>query len=420
MKISVFEDGSFGNLYPLCMLRGVFDIKIGPNTLLDRIKSVLGNKFDISLISRNYLSDYLKEFHNLPVNSFSKDDYILLNGKVVFSEELMNIVLKEKNKDSVIYSDNDIVAVSLTKKNAESLFSLIKNSEPGVFNEVFISGLNLKKVIIQSDVKVNLINYPWDVIKYILNGGLIEDMSYNLKSSNKFFTLKKDGNFINIKEIFSKTKFSQPYNFILDASSGKIIISENVVIEPFTYIKGPVYIGSNVKIKSGSKIYGPCVIGEHSKVSGEIAESVFHSHVNKQHDGFTGHSYLCPFVNLGADTVTSDLKNNYSEVKIIDGSNTFNSGMRFLGSIIGDHSKTSINTMLNTGSVIGIFANLFGGGFHEKYIYSFTWNESGKPFKNYDTEKAIQTAKIVMDRRGLKMSKLYEKLINYYSESINS
>lgn len=420
MKISVFEDGSFGNLYPLCMLRGVFDIKIGPNTLLDRIKSVLGNKFDISLISRNYLSDYLKEFHNLPVNSFSKDDYILLNGKVVFSEELMNIVLKKKNKDSVIYSDNDIVAVSLTKKNAESLFSLIKNSEPGVFNEVFISGLNLKKVIIQSDVKVNLINYPWDVIKYILNGGLIEDMSYNLKSSNKFFTLKKDGNFINIKEIFSKTKFSQPYNFILDASSGKIIISENVVIEPFTYIKGPVYIGSNVKIKSGSKIYGPCVIGEHSKVSGEIAESVFHSHVNKQHDGFTGHSYLCPFVNLGADTVTSDLKNNYSEVKIIDGSNTFNSGMRFLGSIIGDHSKTSINTMLNTGSVIGIFANLFGGGFHEKYIYSFTWNESGKPFKNYDTEKAIQTAKIVMDRRGLKMSKLYEKLINYYSESINS
>lgn len=401
------------------MLRGVFDIKIGVNTILERIFTVLGNKFDVSLISRNYLSDYLRECHSIPVNSFSKDEYILLNGKVVFSEELINLFLKRKNKDTVFYFDNDIVAVCLTKKAADNLFTLIKKSALQIFNAEFLAGLNLKKVDVPPDIKVRMINYTWDVIDYLLNDGLNEDISYFLKSSKKFFTLKKDVNCINIKEIFSKTKFNQPNNFVLDASSGKIIISENVEIEPFTFIKGPVFIGSNVKIKSGSRIYGPCVIGENSKVSGEIAESILHSYVNKQHDGFIGHSYICPFVNLGADTVTSDLKNNYSEIKINVGENTINTGMKFLGSIIGDHSKTSINTMLNTGSIIGIFSNLFGGGFHEKLISSFSWCETGQPSKIYDTDKAIKTAEIVMKRRGIDMRKTYKDLINFYSKTVN-
>ena len=201
---------------------------------------------------------------------------------------------------------------------------------------------------------------------------------------------------------------------VLDASEGRVVIDENTVIEPFTYIKGPVYIGRNCLIKSGTKIYGPCVIGEFSKVAGEIAESVFHSYVNKQHGGFIGHSYICPFVNLGADTVTSDLKNNYSKVGMKINGESVNTGMQLLGSIIGDHSKTSINTMLNTGSMIGIFANIFGGGFPSKEIDSFSWNEAGKESVKYDIDKALETAKTVMNRRGIKMSEAYEELVRSY------
>ncbi|MBK6879158.1 MAG: hypothetical protein IPG99_22690 [Ignavibacteria bacterium] len=152
----------------------------------------------------------------------------------------------------------------------------------------------------------------------------------------------------------------------------------------------------NSLIKSGAKIYGPCVIGEGSKVAGEIAESIFHSFVNKQHDGFVGHSYICPFVNLGADTVTSDLKNNYSNIRQKFRGGDIDTGMRFLGSILGDHTKTSINTMLNTGTIAGIFANIFGGGFPSKNVRSFSWNEAGKTSEKYDFMKAIETAKIVM------------------------
>ncbi|MBV6478068.1 MAG: hypothetical protein HGGPFJEG_00815 [Ignavibacteria bacterium] len=418
MRISVFEDNSFKNLYPLCLLRGVFDIKIGPYSLIDRIKTFTNKKFELSLICRNYISDYLSEFHKLPANKFSNDDYILLNGKVVFSEKLFDTVISNKGKDIIFYFKDEVIAVCITKKNAANLFSLLNNSEFMVFNSEFLSGFNFKKIYLTDKDDLRIINFPWNVIEFILEGRLNEELNLYLKSVKKFPSVKKSRNFINSKFIFSKTKLDLLQNIVLDASSGSIVISENVEIEPFTFLKGPVFIGKNVKIKSGTKIYGPCVIGESSRVAGEIAESVFHSFVNKQHDGFTGHSYLCPFVNLGADTVTSDLKNNYSEISVTPNSVKINSGMMFLGSIIGDHSKTSINTMLNTGSIIGIFSNLFGSGFHEKSISSFSWNEAGKPFAKYDLSKAIHTAEIVMKRRGVELSKSYEKLISYYFKEL--
>jgi UDP-N-acetylglucosamine diphosphorylase/glucosamine-1-phosphate N-acetyltransferase len=242
------------------------------------------------------------------------------------------------------------------------------------------------------------------------------DLGYflNKKENKDLNRIKERETFIEYKKIFAGKNVKILPGVVLDASEGRIVIEENTVIEPFTYIKGPVYIGKNSLIKSGTKIYGPCVIGEFSKVAGEIAESVFHSYVNKQHDGFVGHSYICPFVNLGADTVTSDLKNNYSKVGIKLSGENIDTGMQLLGSIIGDHSKTSINTMLNTGSMIGIFANIFGGGFPSKEIASFSWNEAGKQSEKYDIDKAIETARIVMSRRGLKMSEAYENLVRGY------
>ncbi len=236
-----------------------------------------------------------------------------------------------------------------------------------VSDELF-SKLQLKQIIVKERFEAFIVNYPWDILKYILHGGLNEDFNYLSFKDSKFLKLKSADNFINHKKILISKSAKMNSNIVLDAADGSIVINDNVTIEPFCFIKGPVFIGKNTLVKSGTKIYGPAVIGEYSKVAGEIAESVFHSYVNKQHDGFIGHSYICPFVNLGADTVTSDLKNNYSGIKMNVNGNDTDTGMQFLGSILGDHTKTSINTMLNTGTVAGIFANIFGGGFLRKTL----------------------------------------------------
>lgn len=420
MKILIYEDDKFKNLFPLNMMRGVFDIKIGINSIKERIEYISGNKFETELLCRKSIASYISEIHSNKINQISKDNYLLLNGRVIFSESSLKYLLSKKDKNSFYFFKNEIIAAFISKDISLQLKSAIDINIDGVVSNELLTGLKLNQINLNDEFDVTVINYPWDVINYMLHNGLSDDFNYFGIENKKYLKHKDYNNFIDYKEIFiSKTAILKP-NVVLDASEGKIIIDENAVIEPFSYIKGPAYIGKNTLLKSGTKIYGPCVIGENSKVSGEIAESVFHSFVNKQHDGFIGHSYICPFVNLGADTVTSDLKNNYSKIKINFNKegNEISTGMQLLGSIIGDHSKTSINTMLNTGTIIGIFANIFGGGFPDKVIDSFAWFDSGKKSDEiqpkYDLVKAIETAKIVMKRRNLDMSGNYEDLVKIY------
>lgn len=399
------------------MLRASYDLKCGANTILKRIESIIKNKFEIFLHCRNILSDYLKEVYPEKVNQIIKDDYLILNGRVIFTENSIKYLLSKKEKNSYYGYKNEIIAAYITKDNFKSLKSKVENTgDENVFDKEFFAKINLKKAELKDDFEIKVINYSWDLIDYLKHGGLDEDFKYYFenKENKKLRSISREHNFINHKKIFITKNVKLLPGVILDASDGIIVIDDNSVIESFVFIKGPVYIGKNCLIKSGAKIYGPSVTGENSKVAGEIADSIFHSYVNKQHDGFAGHSYICPFVNLGADTVTSDLKNNYSKIRMKTENAEVDSGMQFLGSIIGDHSKTSINTMLNTGSMIGIFANIFGGGFHDKEIKSFSWNDAGKSSERYDIDKAIDTAKIVMERRGIKMSKSYEKLVRSY------
>ena len=420
MKILVYEDSGYKNLYPINLLRASFDITCGANTILQRIECILNNKFDISLHCRKVLAPYLREVHKNKINNISKDDHLLINGRVIFDEESLKYLLSKKEKNSYYTFNDEIIAAYVAKDKIH----IIKEKAEGadnVLSKEFFEKQNFKSIRLKNELNIRVIKYSWDIIDYILHKGLEEDLNYylNKKENKELKRIKERETFIDYKKICIGKNVKIFPGVVLDASEGRIVIEENTVIEPFTYIKGPVYIGKNCLIKSGTKIYGPCVIGEFSKIAGEIAESVLHSYVNKQHDGFIGHSYICPFVNLGADTVTSDLKNNYSKVGMKLNGENINTGMQLLGSIIGDHSKTSINTMLNTGSMIGIFANIFGGGFPDKDIELFSWNETGKEPVKYDIDKAIETAKTVMNRRGIKMSRAYEEVVRkIYKDSI--
>lgn len=418
MKVLLFEDSGFKNMFPLNMMRAVYDVRTGAFSVKERTEKLLGKKYELILHCRNYLSAYLSEIHRNKINLIQKDEYLMLNGNAVLSEKTFKYLISDKEKNTVYTYKNEIVAAFVSKEKSDALKSFVENKSGDVFSVSFFSDNNFKQKTLKNETEVYTVSYPWDILKYILHGGLNSELEFYLTGNKNYLKLKDNENFINRKRIFVSKSANLKSGVVLDASDGIIVINENSVIEPFTYIKGPAFIGRNTLVKAGTRIYGPCSIGEYSKVSGEIAESVFHSYVNKQHDGFTGHSYICPFVNLGADTVTSDLKNNYSGIRVKTAGGDTDTGMRFLGSIIGDHSKTSINTMLNTGSVIGIFANIFGGGFPDKNIDSFSWFDTSKSGENkavkYELQKAIETAGIVMERRGLSLSRNYEDLMKFY------
>ena len=172
-------------------------------------------------------------------------------------------------------------------------------------------------------------------------------------------------------------------------------------------VRGPFALCENSVLKMGTKIYGPTTIGPHSKVGGEVNNAVFFGYSNKAHDGFLGNSVIGEWCNLGADTNTSNLKNNYAEVRLwnYESENFAKTGLQFCGLMMGDHSKCGINTMFNTGTVVGVSANVFGSGFPRNFVPSFSWGgHSG--FSTYLTKKAFEVATVVMNRRGVAFTEL--------------
>ncbi len=412
MKYIIFEDYKYEDLFPLNLLRASFDIKAGAFSMKERIEQFLPHDVRIELYVRNELAEYTTQSNGNLVNKFPAEDTIFLNGRVVFSQKILDWIANTMSIDSVIDFEETIVAAKMSADEIgtrKSSFNLCMN------NNFFD---NLKKINNTNYEFRNIfeiINRPWDIIKS-LDVNLGFDLVHLLenakgKEKNSEVNRENENNFVSASaKVFP--------GVILDTGSGEIFIDEKAVVEPLCYLKGPIYIGKNALVKSGSRIYGPCSIGHNSKVSGEISHSVFHSNINKQHDGFIGHTYACPFVNFGADTVTSNLKNNYSKIRIDQFGTSHNTGMQFLGSIVGDHTKFGINTMLNTGTMCGIFSNIAGGGFPDKLINSFEWIITGKEKEKYDFEKAIETAKLVIKRRGYEMSDSYIKLVKNIYERL--
>ncbi|MEO0280770.1 MAG: hypothetical protein ABIN05_00280 [candidate division WOR-3 bacterium] len=199
---------------------------------------------------------------------------------------------------------------------------------------------------------------------------------------------------------------------IINLIKGDVFISDNTVLKNFNSIEGPVFIGEGNLIDSAT-IRGPFVSGKVCKLSGEIEESIFFDYVNKHHYGFIGHSIICSWVNLGAGTTNSDLKNNYSTIRIFNGEDFVDSGMQKLGCIIGEHVKTAIGTMINTGTVIGPFSNIFLDIRNKKYIKPFSWGDDSNI---YNIEKLILDIKKVMARRNETPSENYiERVKNLYT-----
>ncbi|NCX96892.1 MAG: glucose-1-phosphate thymidylyltransferase, partial [Chitinophagia bacterium] len=202
---------------------------------------------------------------------------------------------------------------------------------------------------------------------------------------------------------------------ILNAEDGPIFIGPDAEVQEGAAIKGPFSLGEHSVVNMGGKMRGDTTIGPYAKVGGEISNSVIWGFGNKAHDGFMGNSVLGQWCNLGADTNTSNLKNNYSPVKIYNYATggQIDTGKQFCGLIMGDHSKAGINTMFNTGTVVGLGVNVYGGGFPDKFISSYSWGGPDSEYVPYTFPEFLKTAKAVMARRGIELSKAYEKMLKF-------
>ena len=203
----------------------------------------------------------------------------------------------------------------------------------------------------------------------------------------------------------------------LNATDGPIYIAKDAVIMEGATIQGPFALCEHSSVKMGAKIYPGTTIGPHSKVGGEVSNSVIMGFSNKGHDGYMGNSVLGHWCNLGADTNTSNLKNNYAEVRLwdYDSEKFAKTGTQFCGLMMGDHSKCGINTMFNTGTVVGVSANIFGAGYPRNFIPSFAWGGTSG-MQTYTTEKAYEVAAVVMARRGLEFDNQEQAILNQVFE----
>jgi UDP-N-acetylglucosamine diphosphorylase/glucosamine-1-phosphate N-acetyltransferase len=400
MQICIFEDQKYSNFYPLSYTRPVYELVCGINTLREKIIRT-SSGVNVSLHCRKYLEATLKhQYTEMDINIINDKSCLFINGRVFASEDLAGIIL-EDSEDCVYKSGDEIAAVKLSENN----LTKIKHNRNDTLNFELFPELPTKKV----DMK--LYNYLWEMITD--NGSEIINDAEALSKDKSGFNSTKDFegvSFIKAEMIFIKKNVTIKPGVVIDASNGPVYIDENVFIYPNAVIEGPVYIGKDSKIKIGAAIYENVSIGSNCKIGGEVEDAIILPYTNKQHAGFIGHSYVGSWVNLGADTNCSDLKNNYSVVKVKLNNETINTRTQFLGVIIGDYSKTAINTMFNTGTIVGTSSNIFGAGFPDKYIPSFSWGGTDG-LTTYELNKSIQTAKIVFGRRNKEFTTEDEKLL---------
>jgi UDP-N-acetylglucosamine diphosphorylase/glucosamine-1-phosphate N-acetyltransferase len=255
------------------------------------------------------------------------------------------------------------------------------------------------------------VDYPWQV--FSLNGQEIEADLKRWTAGRSSQPLHETVRVSHPENVFVEEGFTGTH-FTLNASAGPVYLGKESEVMEGSLIRGPFALCEGALVKMGTRIYGATTIGPGSKVGGEINNSVIQAFSNKAHDGYLGNAVIGEWCNLGADTNNSNLKNNYSEVKIWNYPKRrfISSGLQLCGLFMGDHSKCGINTMFNTGTVVGVSANIFGDGFPRNFIPSFSWGGAGG-FSTYRMEKAVETAELVLQRRGLTLTAEDHRILQY-------
>jgi UDP-N-acetylglucosamine diphosphorylase/glucosamine-1-phosphate N-acetyltransferase len=387
MNYILFDDKSWENLLPLTFTRPVAEIRTGILTMKEKWEKYFNVKM-------SYLTqDYLSKKYKLKL----EEENVLISGAIIPEEKLVKEI-NELAINEALVKNEKIVAVKLNKQSVES-FNYNKTDE-----------FQLKEYT--NDILK--IEWPWNI--FSLNDKTLR-LDYELiTNGRKSIDLSETNNVLGKESIFIEEGAHVEFA-TLNASTGPIYIGKDAEIMEGSIVRGPFALCNNSTLKMAAKIYGPTTIGPHSKIGGEVNNCVILGYSNKAHDGFLGNSVLGEWCNLGADTNNSNLKNNYSEVRLwnYESERFIKTGLQFCGLIMGDHSKCAINTMFNTGTVIGVNTNIFGEGFPRNFVPSFSWG-GAHGFTGYGIAKAFEVAELVMGRRSLDLNEDDKDILNYIFE----
>ncbi len=379
MNYILFDGKARNNLLPLTYTRPVAEIRVGILTIREKWEKLLGEK--TSTLTKSYLQD------KYPL--INKKEDILINASILPTPELVEII-RELDIDQAVYYKDEIVAVHVHDEQHE-----LHGSQ---YSRIAYKGNLLK------------LENVWDI--FSLNKDAIQFDFVLLTKNKESQSIPKYVHAKNPENIFIEPG-AQIEVCSLNASDGPIYIGKNASIMEGSMIRGSFALCEGSTVKMGAKIYGGTTVGPQSKVGGELNNVVIFGFTNKAHDGFLGNAVIGEWCNLGADTNNSNLKNNYAPIKLwsYEKESFAQTGLQFCGLIMGDHSKCGINTMFNTGTLVGVSANIFGDGFPRNFIPSFSW---GGPagYQVYKMNKVKEVAKVVMERRGLNFNAIEENILN--------
>lgn len=385
MNFILFDDANRYSLLPFTHTRPVADIRCGILTMRERWEKLLKTK--TSSLTEAYLQPVF------PL--LTEDANIFINGSVFGSEELMKEILSLNEQEKLV-SGKTIIAFRISGE---------------ISFEGMTEAMNLCTEKTTQETIFSL-KHIWDI--FSLNEQAIKN-DFALLTKGRTSQPLPDNIIATGKEnIFLEEGAKINAGCIINATTGPVYMGKDAEILEGCMIRGALALGAHAAIKMGAKIYGATTIGEGCKVGGEINNVVFFANSNKGHDGYLGNAVIGEWCNLGADTNCSNLKNNYDSIKIWNEHThkSVQTGLQFCGLLMGDHSKCGINTMFNTGTVVGVSANIFGGNFPEKFIPSFCWGGS-EGMTTYDFNRAIDTANRMMARRNKTLSDAEKGMYQY-------
>lgn len=387
MNYILFDSVVRENLLPFAHTRPIADIRCGILTMRERWEHLLGTT--TGTLTQGYMQACFEQ-------SKTASDTMYINGAVMCNRELAQQITT-LSLNETLTKDGTVIAAR------------IRNFDGDVHSlNVAIGQLNVKEY----DGKIVQLSNIWDI--FSLNETAIKN-DWPLVTQDKISAAVPDGVIVNGREnLYIEHGAVINAGTVINAKTGYVYVGKDAEILEGSLLRGPVAVCEHAVIKMGAKIYGATTIGPGCKVGGEINNAVFFANSNKSHDGYLGNAVIGEWCNLGADTNCSNLKNNYDLVKVWHEASQkeVNTGLTFCGLLMGDHSKCGINTMFNTGTVVGVSCNIYGGGFPDKYIPSFSWGGSDG-FITYRFDKAIETANRMMGRRNKELSAAELALYQY-------
>jgi UDP-N-acetylglucosamine diphosphorylase/glucosamine-1-phosphate N-acetyltransferase len=383
MNYILFDGSVRNNLLPFTFTRPVGEIRIGIRTIKEKWEAYLKAGFSYDT------EDYLRVKYPLILEK----DNVFINASFLPNEQLVTAV-KEIKENQALFSNEGLVAYRSS----------------AVLQEEAINALD--KVVFEAAI-LN-IEHTWDI--FSKNGEALQADFDFLTKGRVSQPISKTNSLIHPERIFLEEGAKVEYS-ILNATDGPIYIGKNAEIWEGSLIRGGLALCANATIKMGGKLYGPTTIGPHSKVCGEVSNSVIFGYSSKGHEGYLGNAVLGEWCNIGADSNNSNLKNNYAKVRLWNyATEKFEqTGLQFCGLMMGDHSKTAINTMLNTGTVVGVNVNVYTPGFPRNFIPSFSWG-GASGFSTYMPNKAFEAAKVMMARRGVAFNEIEAAILNHVFE----